>query len=287
VGDEMYISPMLLQSSDKPFNDPAFVFEPKIDGHRLILSRKNEETRLWTRNKNECTRQYPELHQVPIEGDVVLDGEVCCVDSSGKINFELVMDRLQINKKQKINSHSFQNPVHYLIWDILFLEGRDLRSLPLMKRRSILEKVLIPDKRFSLVPQIESNGIELYDSIVERSMEGIVAKRKDSVYVSRRSTDWLKVVNYQYADVFIGGYRKDEFGWLAYLEDEGKKRLAGIIELGVGSKYKKTFDEVTNRLEVEEDNKFVYFEPLLKAKIKYRHWTRHGMLRTPSFVEFI
>ncbi|MDQ1913240.1 ATP-dependent DNA ligase [Paenibacillus sp. GD4] len=284
----MYISPMLLQSTDRPFNDPAFIFEPKIDGHRLILSHKNNETRMWTRNQNECTRQYPELHQIPIDGDVVLDGEVCSINpETGQIDFELVMERFQLKKKDKIASHSLQNPVHYLIWDILFHNGRDLRSLPLMKRRSILEIVLDQNERFSLVPQIEGNGVALYHSIVERSMEGIVAKRKDSLYVSRRSSDWLKLVNYQYADVYIGGYRKDEFGWLAYVEEEGKKRLAGIIELGVGPKYKKAFIEVSKQLEIEEDKKFVYLEPRLKAKVKYRNWTRHGMLRSPSFVEFI
>jgi DNA ligase 1 len=76
----MFIAPMLLATKENPFSHHAYIFEPKIDGHRLILSSNREETRLFTRYNNECTKQYPELHRVPIDGDVVLDGEVCCID---------------------------------------------------------------------------------------------------------------------------------------------------------------------------------------------------------------
>lgn len=190
----MYISPMLLQTADQPFNDPAFLFEPKIDGHRLILSRSQRETRMWTADRTECTRQYPELYPVPIDGDVVLDGQVAChVPENSRTCTHLVKERLQLKKREKIAAHSFHNPVHYVIWDILYLNGRDLRTLPLVKRRSILEKVLAENDRFALVTQVEGNGEELYRSVAEQSMEGIVAKRKDSLYVSRRSSDWLKI----------------------------------------------------------------------------------------------
>jgi DNA ligase-1 len=203
---------------------------PKIDGHRLILSKSGEETRLFTRHHNECTRQYPELYNVPIDGDVVLDGEVCCTDpETGKIDFELVMGRFQLKKNGKIHAFSNQRPVSYVVWDILFHKGRDLRELPLMKRRSILESVLLPNDYFSIVPQIGECGEDLYQSIVDRSMEGIVAKRKGSTYVSRRSHDWLKIINYQYADVYLAGYRKDEFGWLAHVKVNGEIGLQASL----------------------------------------------------------
>jgi DNA ligase-1 len=102
----MFISPMLLEKSDKPFNDPAYLFEPKIDGHRLIMSYKNGETRLFTRHNNECTRQYPELWNPTITGeDYVLDGELCSVDpETGSIDFEKVMERFQLSKQAKIQA---------------------------------------------------------------------------------------------------------------------------------------------------------------------------------------
>ena len=136
----MFIAPMLLYSREKPFSDQAYIFEPKIDGHRLILSKSRDETRLFTRNHNECTMQYPELYHVPIDGDIVLDGEACCTDpETGQMNLELVMECFQLKKKDKIQAFSNQRPVSYVIWDILFYKGRDLRELSLMKRRSILE----------------------------------------------------------------------------------------------------------------------------------------------------
>jgi DNA ligase-1 len=283
----MFIAPMLLNSREKPFSDQAYIFEPKIDGHRLILSKSGEETRLFTRQHNECTRQYPELSDVPIDGDIVVDGEVCCTDPvTGQINFELVMERFQLKKKDKIQAFSNQRPVSYVIWDILFHKGRDLRELPLMKRRSILESVLLPNDYFSLIPQTEGNGEELYQSIVDRSMEGIVAKRKSSTYVSRRSHDWLKINNYQYTNVYLAGYRKEEFGWLASVLENGKMRPAGIIELGVSPAQMKVFRANSKQLVSGEDKNFVYLDPQIQARVKFINWTRHRLLRAPIFVDF-
>lgn len=284
----MFIEPMLLYSCEKPFSDRAYIFEPKIDGHRLILSKTVKGVRLYTRHHNDCTQQYPELWDVPVDNDVVLDGEVCCADPvTGNISFEMVMERFQLKNKTKIQAYRNQSPVSYVVWDILFHKGRDLRKLPLVKRRSILDSVLLPNAQFSLVPQIEGRGEDLYKSIVERSMEGIVAKRKSSTYVSRRSHDWIKVINYQYADVYLAGYRKDEFGWLAHVMENGKLRPAGIIELGVSPTHKRAFRAVCKQLEIGEDKGFVYLDPRIQAKVKFRNWTRHGMLRTPSFVDFV
>lgn len=284
----MYISPMLLEKNDTPFNSSAHIFEPKIDGHRLILSHMKNETRLWTRHHNECTRQYPELWDVPVDGDVILDGEVCALDQeAGAVDFELVMERFQLKKHDKIQAAAMRRPVHFVVFDILFHNGKDLRGLPLLKRKSILKSVLNPNEFFTPIMHIDDNGEDLYRLICKRKMEGIVAKLKDSTYLSRRSHDWLKIVRYEEAEVFISGYKKDDFGWLACVEENGKKRPAGIIELGVPSKHKKAFYGIAKQIITSEDKNFVYLEPLIKAKVKMRNWTRNGMLRTPSFVDFI
>lgn len=285
----MFIPPMLLEKSESPFNANTHIFEPKIDGHRLVLERKNGETRLWTRHRTDCTRQYPELWDVPIQGDdFILDGEVCALDpETGAIDFELVMERFQLKKHDKIESAVNHRPVQYVVFDILRHNGKDLRSLPLLARRSILLSVLEPNAFFAPIMHVDDNGEDLYRLICDRKMEGIVAKRKDSSYVSRRSHDWLKIVRYEYAEVFISGYRKDEFGWLVQVEENGKKRPAGIIELGVPPKHKRAFYGVAKQLITGEDKNFVYLDPLLKAKVKFRNWTRNRMLRTPSFVEFV
>jgi DNA ligase-1 len=285
----MFISPMLLEKSNEPFNDPSFLFEPKIDGHRLIMTYEKGETRLFTRHNNECTRQYPELWNPAVIGDdFIFDGEVCSVDTeTGSIDFERVMERFQLSKKARINSAAKNRPVHYIVFDVLQHNGRDLRKLPLIKRKSILESIIKPNPYISVIPVTENDGSDLYSVICTKKMEGIVAKRKDSLYVSKRSSDWLKIVRYENAEVFISGYRKAEFGWLAQVEENGKKRAAGIIELGVPPKHKKAFYGIAKQLITGEDKNFVYLEPVLKAKVKFRNWTRNNMLRTPSFVEFV
>jgi DNA ligase-1 len=116
----MFIPPMLLEKSDEPFNNPTYFFEPKIDGHRLIMSYRNGETRLFTRHNNDCTRQYPELWNPSVTCDeFILDGEVCSIDpDTGAIDFESVMERFQLSKQTKINAAAKTRPVHYIILGI-------------------------------------------------------------------------------------------------------------------------------------------------------------------------
>jgi DNA ligase-1 len=121
-------------------------------------------------------------------------------------------------------------------------------------------------------------------------MEGVLGKRKNSIYeTGRRSHAWQKVINWTYADVFITGYRKQEFGWLAAVPSgsSGKLRPVGIIELGVPPIHKQAFRGVAQQIVTFKDKKFVHLEPKLRAKVRMRNWTKSGMLRSPVFTEFI
>ncbi|WNQ09579.1 RNA ligase family protein [Paenibacillus aurantius] len=279
---------MLLETGDQPFNDDRYLFEPKIDGHRLILSHRNGQTKLYTRYQNECTRQYPELLRVPTNDDVILDGEVACIDpDTGEICLESVMERFRTTKQTKIQYAYKTQPVHFVAFDILSHNGRDLRRLPLAERKVILNEVLEDNHYFSKSMVVDGRGTELFRLIQERNMEGIVAKRKDSIYVSKRSNQWVKIINWQYADVYIAGYRRKEFGWLAAVPTaDGQMRTAGVIELGVTPEQKRAFYGVCKHLVIGEDNHFVHLDPRIRAKVKIRNWTRSGMLRSPAFVEF-
>lgn len=283
VNNMTFVPPMLLEKRVEPFDDPRYIYEPKIDGHRLLLAHENGSMRLYTRHENECTRQYPELHAVPTNDDVILDGEVCRIGREGTIDFEAVMERFRMTKAPRIKSAAINEPVHYVVFDILFRNGKDLRGLSLMERKAILAEVLDNNAHFSRSIYVEESGITLFNTISERKMEGIVAKRKDSVYVGRRSDSWLKIINYTYADVHIAGYRKDQFGWLAQYNG----RPAGIIELAVPATHKRAFYGVAQGIITREDRNFVYLEPRLKAKVRFRNWTSNGMLRTPEFVDFV
>ncbi len=286
----MFISPMLLATAQAPFSDPRCIFEPKIDGHRLIFSQQDGVVRLYTRHNNDCTRQYPEIACALFPYDIVLDGEVACVDpATGVSDFEAVMTRFQARLADKIARLSTSLPAYFAVFDILRYKGEDLRKLPLVERKEILADITFPVANISAVPYVEGAGEALFAQVETRGMEGVVGKRMDSVYeTGRRSDSWRKVINWTYADVFITGYKKAEFGWLAGVPDErGKLRPAGIIELGATPTDKKAFYGVSKTLVTGEDREFVFIEPRIQAKVKMRNWTKSGLLRTPVFVEFI
>ncbi|KKX54196.1 hypothetical protein [Brevibacillus borstelensis] len=284
----MFLEPMLLEQKDQPFDDSRFIYEPKIDGHRLILSKISGKTTLYTRHNNECTAQYPELLEWPVEKDIVLDGEVYCVDQDGQIDFELVMSRFQTKGTERIVAAAKRQPVGLMVFDILHYDGQDLRGVPLMQRKEILDSVVPDTPSIHKIQFLEKGGTALFDAIKQQDLEGIVCKRKDSRYIGKRSADWIKVINYQYADVYLTGYRKSEFGWLAsVMGTDGQLRPAGVIELGVPPVHKQAFRGVCGQLVSGEDKNFVYLEPRLQATVKFRNWTKSGMLRSPVFVDFV
>ncbi|WP_366295412.1 hypothetical protein [Paenibacillus sp. AN1007] len=188
----MFISPMLLETAPGPFSHSNYLFEPKVDGHRLIYSQQDGNVRLFTRHNNDCTTQYPEL-QLPFDSDIILDGEVACTEPQTGINdFEGVMSRFSTRQHTKVQQLVKTMPATFAIFNILHYKGRDLRKQPLIERKAILHNLVLPSSSFGILPYIESAGEALYDQIEARDMEGVVGKRKDSQYVSRRSKEWLK-----------------------------------------------------------------------------------------------
>jgi DNA ligase-1 len=276
---------MLLMKREEAFNDPRYVFEPKIDGHRLLLVKDNDSVKLWTRHENEVTQKYPELHVPPLNcSSCILDGEVAYVDpDTGMIDFEAIMTRFMMTKQERVQEGIRKIPVQYFVFDVLEVDGKDVRKLPLTERRAILESIMTENTHFKRVMQIDGRGKDLFQVIEQQRLEGIVGKRKDSSYVGRRSDKWLKMINYTYADVKICGYRKSEFGWLAKHDD----RVVGVIELAVPSNHRKAFYSIAQDIVTGEDKNFVYVKPLITARIRMRNWYKSGMMRSPEFVQFV
>lgn len=284
----MFISPMLLETAPGPFSHSDYIFEPKVDGHRLLYSQHSGSVRLYTRHHNDCTSQYPEL-MLPFESDIILDGEVACTDPATGLNdFEAVMSRFSTRQQSKVQQLTKTLPATFAIFDILQYKGHDLRKLPLMERKAILQTLQLPSSSFGVVPHIEGAGEALYEQIEVMGMEGVVCKRKDSQYISRRSSNWLKIINWSVADVYITGYKKSEFGWLAAVPDPtGRMRPVGIIEHGPSTKHKQAFRGVCSQLIRGEDKNNVYLEPRIRARVRMRNWTKSGLLRIPVFEQFI
>ncbi|WP_163537370.1 RNA ligase family protein [Gracilibacillus sp. YIM 98692] len=270
----MFISPMLLHKSEKPFTDENYLTELKLDGIRLILHKESSgNVRLYTRHNNEVTARFPELKDIEIPSGTTLDGELIVTGTNGKPDFEAMMKRFM--------SNSNSTPVSYVVFDILKYKGKSTTSLPLLDRKSILEETLSEDSSLvSKVRYIEGNGEAYYDLVEKQSLEGIVLKRKDSKYhAGKRSHSWLKVINYQYTDVLVTGYRKSKFGWLLAYPDGA---YAGVMELGVTPTARKELYQYPIRKETKDYRYLAEPQPI---RVKYRNKTKTGLLRLPSFMQ--
>jgi DNA ligase-1 len=278
----MFISPMLLQyaKDNKPFTSPDHVAELKLDGFRCVIS-NIESLHIYSRHNNDMTNKFPELLDCPVQQGTILDGELIVSDQDGKPDFEAMMTRFQ-SKRDK-------TPVTFCAFDIIRYRGIDVTSLPLLRRKELLDESFIENNFYKKVKVFEGNSIDYFNIVKQHGLEGIVQKKKDSKYeMGKRSWSWQKVINWTYAEVYITGYRKKDFGWLTSIDVvDGSKRPSGIIELGVAPEHKKALNSVRKRLAYKEDKNFVYIEPLIRAKVKTRNWTKNGMLRSPVFVEFV
>lgn len=273
----MFISPMLLHKSDQPFDDDSYITELKLDGFRTIWTKFDNRVRIYTRHNNEITSMFPELVKLPLPDGTVLDGEIIVTDNDGKPDFEAVMERFKSKKSE--------HKISFSVFDIIYFNNIRATSLPLIERKGILEKIITEDTPLlNKVKWVEGTGIQYFDLIKQHDLEGIVQKKANSRYqINKRSSDWLKVINYKFENVYISGLRKDEFGVLLSFED-GK--YAGVMEFMTSQSRKEFYGQYKDFI-IEEDDKYIYLDNQLKAKVKYRNLTKKGLLRIPSFVEWV
>jgi DNA ligase 1 len=272
----VFVSPMLLQRSEQPFDDESYITELKLDGIRLILSKFDKKVQLYTRHKNEVTARFPELLSIDIPNGTVLDGEIIVTDQGGKPDFEAMMSRFM--SKRNILENGI---LSYVVFDVLQYKGKNVTRLPLVERKQLLDEIIPHDTSLvAKVKYIEGHGSAYFNLVRQQGLEGIVLKRKDSRYeVGKRSQSWLKVINYQYEDVLITGLRKGDFGLLLSFLDS---RPAGIMEFMPPDERKALYKHLKI---IKEDDKFTLIEPI-KCRVKYRNITKAGFLRIPSFVEW-
>lgn len=283
----MYVKPMLLQKVDIPFDDDDWLSELKLDGIRFLYSTMSS-VNFYTRHENEVTERFPELVTGQIPKGTILDGEIIISDENGKPDFEELMSRFQVSSHKRIPTISKLKPVTFCAFDVIYFKGKKVNHLPLSERKELLNDILPSDlELINKVPSIEGNGKALFNLVIKQQLEGIVLKKKDSKYeIGKRSQNWLKVINFQYATVEIAGIRKSKFGWLLRFSDG---RSAGVMELGIPDEARKAVYQVAKILDCKEENDYVFFPKAnesLKCKVKYRALSRAGNLRLPSFVEF-
>ncbi|WML26273.1 RNA ligase family protein [Neobacillus sp. OS1-33] len=259
----MFVSPMLLQKLEQPFDDYSYITELKLDGIRLILSKIDNKVQLYTRHNNEVTAKFPELLTLDIPNGTVLDGEIIFTDQTGKPDFEAMMSRF-MSKRNILEDGTLS----YVVFDIIKYKGESITRLSLIERKQLFDEVIPTDTGLlTKVKYLEGHGTAYFDLVQQQGLEGIVLKRKDSRYeVGKRSQSWLKVINYQFSDVMITGLRKGEFRLLLSFLD-GKS--AGVMEFMPPGEKKNLYKE---QQVVSENNKFIFIEPI-KCRVKYRNLT--------------
>jgi len=299
------ITPMLASLTGGPFSRPDWIYEPKLDGFRIITLIQGGKATLLSRNGNNVTAKYsilvPELNRQPV-AELVLDGEIIALDEKGKQCFQCLQNYLKsVGRKDGAEAGGF--PLVYYVFDILYLDGYDLRGAALRYRKELLKKVLAPGDRVRLIEYFENDGETVYKAAVKNGLEGVVAKQFDSIYQSgKRSPDWLKVKATLSDEFVIGGYsvaaegaRKTTFSslLLGYYDKSRKLVFTGHVGTGFDEKL---LGDMKKRLDALKSttNPFVEAPPLngattwvkpeLVAEVKFSEWTRDGRLRAPVFV---
>ena len=302
------IQPMLATAVERPFDDPNWLFEIKWDGYRAVAFIDDGGVRLVSRNQNDLTAQYPELRDMPkfIKAKrAVVDGEVVALDEQGRPSFSLMQQRTGFRPGKPRLPGRQGVPVIYYAFDLIYVDGYDLRRVKLEERKQLLETLVENSPVVHFSDHYPEKGLALFEAAKQRGLEGIVAKKRKSLYEEKRSREWLKIKITQRQECVIGGYTDPEgsrqyFGSLVLGLYDKKSRLIHVGQAGTGFD-EKSLKEIFERLQSLETKtnplhgeigglKKVHFvRPKLVAEIKFSEWTHEtaegGMqLRAPVFM---
>ncbi|MFE8701096.1 hypothetical protein ACFYKX_10865 [Cytobacillus sp. FJAT-54145] len=274
----MFLPMMLLEARTEPFNHEDYMFEPKFNGIRLQWIQRNGEISLYTRHETLITNRFPELTESLFPFDsLTLDGELIAMNpETGLEDFELIMRRFHLRSPDR------SIPVAFMVFDCLWQDG-DIRRAPHYERRQLLEHLpLLPP--FQLVPSLEEEGIRIWEAVTERDMEGMVAKRKNSTYVGKRSGDWLKVIRWKMVNAFIVSVRTYPFA--VYCVSEEGEGL-GLVEFGFDPVHKKALRGILPSITKHQNEDWIQLTTGIPCVLKSRGYTSSGKLFTPVFEDFI
>src|SRR6267378_4241216 len=294
------VEPMLATLANRPFSDPNWLFEIKWDGVRALARIENGALALLSRTSADITKRYPELSSLPhalAAHEAILDGEIVALDARGHSDFERLQERMHMRAPSE---HLLtQIPVVYFIFDLLYCDGYDLRKSSLLERKQLLNRLMHGSEQFRYSDHQLEKGKELFELAEKNGLEGILAKRIDSPYVSDRSPHWMKLKITKTVDAVVGGWTVPRtaaipFGSLLLGLHQGKKlRFIGHVGSGFDAKELK---ELSGRLKElaasgcpfdpvpETNEKPSWVSTTLVARVKFSGWTDEHFLRHPVFV---
>jgi len=301
------LKPMLASLVDNiPPDEQNYYFEIKWDGVRALTYWDGRHLQIESRNQLDITHRYPELAALAkalSDYRIVLDGEIVALDENNRPSFPLLQRRMHVEDRISIPRLVKQVPIWYMVFDLLYLDGRSTMDLPFVQRREQLENLALHGPAWRVPPAHRGEGAAMLDAARQQHLEGIVAKKHDSIYEpGRRSPSWLKVKLVGRAEFVIGGWipegmtNKNRIGSLlvGYYEPSGetmKLRYAGGIGTGFDQQW---HDRLTRLLKplTRPTSPFadkvpkpgaIYVEPIIVAEVEYRCWPEGGILQQAAF----
>jgi bifunctional non-homologous end joining protein LigD len=282
---------MLATLTDAPFDDRNWVFEDKYDGFRMIAKIEGGKVTLYSRNGKIISGNYLEIAKAfeAVKGDAVIDGELVALDTNRVSHFQLLQNALR--KKAKLQ---------YCAFDLMFHNGEDLRGLPLLERKKRLRAILPRSNLVAFSRHRQAFGIKFFEEAGRQGLEGIMAKRADSRYVSGgRTADWLKIKTSKRQEVIIAGFTAPKrtrpfFGALVLAVRE-KNGWRYIGHVGTGFSHK-TLEELHGQFvklksakspfpaKVKDEAVTTWVKPVLVAEVKFTEWTSAGEMRHPVYL---
>ena len=294
-----WVAPMLATLTHKRFSRKGWLFEPKWDGERCLAFRRGRDLSLFSRNRIRLNDRYPEIataFQQQEANSFIADGEIVTF-KDGITSFAKLQQRMQVQHPS--NDLLRRVPVWLYLFDLLYLDRYDTRQIPLRYRKQLLRGTFTYRGALQFTEHCETHGERFYRKACLKGWEGIIAKNGDSIYVSRRTRDWLKFKCQEQQEFVIGGYtdpRGSRFGFGALLLGfyrRGKLVYAGKVGTGFDQDTLQRLGRTLAQLEIStcpftEDElprrNVHWVKPKLVAEIAFSEWTTAGKLRHPRFL---
>lgn len=301
-----YIPPMLASSEpDLPPGEHLFQYEIKWDGIRVGLQIQEDGLKIFSRSGREITAQFPELSQARdhLNANVaVLDAEIVCLDGQGRPLFKDVISRMHAGQ-MAIDVLRKQKPAYCYLFDVMYLDGRPLLKEPLIRRQEWLKDIL-KTKNTYRISEVFADGRQLKNAAEQLALEGIMAKKKDSLYTpGKRSTDWIKIKFRNTMECYIAGFtagkgdREPLFGALQLISrnEDGNWVYRGRVGTGFDASLMKAIRKnilepsvVSKKpvvLPMEEEKNTTWVRPEHICEIQYASITSNQTLREPVFIQ--
>jgi len=306
------IEPMVPECAAEPFDSPAHIFEVYWDGVRALAFIEGSRLRVQDRFGRDVTHRWPELGSLPMsvrEGGLVLDGEIVCLDESGRPDFKRLATRLGVDDPAEAIRLAAESPVLFQAFDVLYRSGQSVTGSTLRRRKEMLRQVVRPGEFIAVPDFVAREGIAFFEAARQHGLEGLVAKEIESPYLpGLRSPAWLTVPVYRKENFVVAGFT---YGGRWDPHDAGRRAREPFTSLLLGQfdalgrlhyagEVSGGFDEAASEVladqlgepgaaaapfaEPPELTRLMFWcRPELAVSVRYAEWTDDGLLRFPVF----